>query len=349
MHRGRTDAAAPERLRHSVLEKAAPARQSRADAASVPRRKSGAWGARLVGAGCLLALAMQAEAGPSVMQADRIVIGVQDTAVPFAYRDRDGQPVGYSIELCLKVVEGIEQRRGRKLEKTFVSVSSGTRLAMLLTGRIDIECGSTSNTAPRRKLGLAFSVTTFVSDVAVLVRRLPQGPRRVGDLASIGSDRPPIVVTRGSTSERHMRELEAQLNAKLHLHYADNHADSFGMLADGRASAFALDRVLLLALAASSSDRDGYALLDGDVAPQAAEHYALMMRADDDALKLAVDTTLQRLMREGEMARIYARWFEQPIPAPDRSKGAAATFTLGLPISPELKRLFQAPSDEPPR
>jgi glutamate/aspartate transport system substrate-binding protein len=317
-----------------------------------------AWshGCRLVIACALLAWAAAPSAAPNavpVTEREAINLGYQNTSLPFSYLDAQGHHVGYSVDLCAQVIADIERRRGRAFREIHaVPVSSKTRIPLLLAGRVDLECGSTTNTTERQHLGLAFSVTTFVSDVAVLVRGAPGAPQRVQDLQRLQEQGLPIVTTAGSTSARYLRDLEATLPAPLHVVLAADHGESFRMLADARASAFVMDRVLLMARVAALAERapGDFVLLEGTVSPRAVEHYALMMRSTDADLKQAVDGTLRQLMRDGEIDRIYERWFLQPIAAPAAGSDATATarsLTLGLRVGDELKRLFRSPSDAP--
>jgi glutamate/aspartate transport system substrate-binding protein len=312
---------------------------------------------RLAVACALLALAAQTpHAAPNVVpvtERETINIGYQNTSLPFSYLDARNQHVGYSVDLCAQVIADIERQRGRPFREVHpVPVSSKTRIPLLLAGKIDLECGSTTNTTERRHLGLAFSVTTFVSDVAVLVRGGPGAPQRVQDLQRSQEPGLPVVTTAGSTSARHLRDLEATLPVPLRVVHAVDHGESFRMLAEGRASAFVMDRVLLTARVAALANRapGDFVLLEGTVSPHAVEHYALMMRDTDADLKQVVDKTLKRLMQGGEIERIYARWFQQPIAAPAAGTDAGMglqPLTLDLPISDELKRLFRTPSDAP--
>lgn len=283
-----------------------------------------------------------------------LYVGYQNTALPFSYLGAHGRHVGYSVDLCAHVVADIEHRRGRKFEAVHaVAVSSKTRIPLLLAGKIDLECGSTTHTLERERLGLAFSLTIFVSDVAVLVRREPGAPARIQDLQRLQDPLAPIVTTAGSTSARHLRELDATLpEAPLRVVYGADHGDSFRMLADGRASAFVMDRVLLAAGMAAFAGRSatGFTLLEDTVTPRAVEHYALMMRDADADLKRAVDETLTRLMGDGGIEKIYAHWFQEPIAVPAAGAGplaGAQPLMLGLALRDDLKKLFRNPSGTP--
>lgn len=313
--------------------------------------------AALLGAALLLAGACgRAEASvPAVTQRDAITIGYQNGAFPFAYLDASGRHVGYAVELCERVVRELGRVRGRPVEVRPFAVTSRNRIAYLLAGRIDLECGSTSNTAARARLGVRFSPVTFVSDVAVLARTDVPGLRAVDDLKQLGDDAAPVVTTAGSTAGRYVRDLKARLDARFPLATAANHAESFRMLADGRASAFVMDRVLLKGWLAwqgrcSPETAASLRLLDGVVAAEAVEHYGLMMREADADLHDVVKRTLESLMRSNEVAAIYARWFMEPIPGAaqfGRCAVDAAPRAIGMDMPPALREVFLRPTDRP--
>ena len=307
---------------------------------------------------CSPAGAASSPPGPRILR-----IGLQESAFPFSYLDHAGQPQGYSREICLRALDLVQKARTTesavpeyKIE--VVSVTSGTRLSMLLAHRIDLECGSTTHTSAREKLNIGFSPTIFVSGVTALVRRDPAMPViRFEDVLARAAVVPResvqryLVTTEGSTSIRHLRDVVQDRGVAVR--YGQTHEDSFQRLfEDPDAVAFVMDEALLrgrLALA-DSAVRERFEVLKGAITPSAIEHYAIMYRKSDAAFEKALLAAMDELFRSGEIERIYQRWFMAPIPSYRSSRGPegrAAMLTLGLPLSDALRQLFRFPRSAP--
>lgn len=292
----------------------------------------------------------------TLVHGDTLRLGVQDGAVPFAYRAAGGEAVGYTVQICQRIAQRLARERGRPVELQYVSVTSKTRLVMLLAGETDLDCGSTSATDARRQLRIEFSRPIFVSDAAVLLRREGGLPPTAATWLQAAVKAPlPVVTTAGSTSVRHLSALREQLppGQALRVDYGVDHDDSMRRLLDGRASAFVMDRVLLaarLAWAVASDERAraALAITPWSVAPQAVECYAVALREGDVELKRAADATIAELLDGPDFDLLYARWFVEPI-APPRAVaerlGALSPRALGLPLPAGLReRLAQADS-----
>jgi len=287
---------------------------------------------------------------------DSLRLGVQDGAVPFAYRAASGEAVGYTVQICQRIAERLARERGRPVEIQYVSVTPKTRLVMLLAGETDLDCGSTSATDARRQLRIEFSRPIFFSDAAVLLRRDGGVPPTAAMWLQTAVKAPlPVVTTAGSTSVRHLAALREQLPAgqAVRVEYGVDHDDSMRRLLDGRASAFVMDRVLLAARLAWAADSDergraALAITAWSVAPLAVECYAVALREGDVELKRAADATIAELLDGPDFDALYSRWFVQPI-APPRDVaerlGTASQRALGLPQPAGLReRLAQAHS-----
>jgi len=209
-----------------------------------------------------------------------------------------------------------------------VPVSSFSRILMLMTGSVDLECGSTTNTRIRQQR-IGFSVTTFVSGVKVLVRR-DAGIERIADLAG-----KVVVTTSGTTTERLVRTVLAARNLPAaRARTASKHGESFAMVASRQADAFVLDEPILAGLLASSPDAGKLKLLEENLG---FEPYGIGMRREDPEFKKLVDDTLIGMMKSGELEKLYNKWFMSPIP-PDN-------FNLQMPMSEMLRDLLRNPSD----
>ena len=253
-----------------------------------------------------------------------ITLGVRETSVPFSFLDAQKQPQGYSVDLCLRVAEAIKSElKLPRLEVKYLPVSSANRIPSLVDGKIDLECGSTTNTRDRQKQ-VAFAYTTFVAGVKMLVRR-SSNVNSVEDLRGKN-----VVVTVGTTSEKIIKTMNAERVLKLNIIESKDHGESFKAVDDGRAIAFPMDDVLLYGLISTSKKPDEFAVVGKYLS---VEPYAIMMRRDEPQFERLVNRALIDLFQSGEIRRIYARWF--------------TTRDLSVPLNPYLKEAFAAPNTYP--
>lgn len=258
-----------------------------------------------------------------------ISLGYRESSIPFAYLDDEQKPIGYSMDLCYRIVEDVKKRLAiPELKVTLNPVTSQTRIPLISNGTIDLECGSTTNSVERQKQ-VAFSVTTFVTGIRLLVKSDSQ----VTSLQDL--DKKPVVTTTGTTSDRLIKEYEQQHHIKVKDLYGKDHAQSFLMVETGRAAAFVMDDVLLAGLIANAKQPESFKMI-GE--PLRIEPYGLLLRKDDPSFKEIVDNTLKQMMENGEMEKIYTKWFTNPIPPRD--------INLRLPMSEKLKELMQHPNDQ---
>lgn len=258
-----------------------------------------------------------------------IVLGIRESSIPFSYLDNNQKPVGYSIDLCMKVVDSVKkQLKMPNLQVKTNPVTSQTRIPLMVNGTIDLECGSTTNTVERQKQ-VAFSVAPFVTSVRMAVKA-NSGIKNLSDL-----DGKAVVTTTGTTSDRYIKQNEKGQKINVKNVYGKDHAESFLMLESGRAQAFVMDDVLLAGLIAQSKNPKDFAIVGPALS---VEPYGLMMRKDDPQFKALVDTTLKNLMKTGQINTIYSKWFTKPIPP----KG----INMNLPMSPKLKEAMKNPTDQ---
>ena len=228
-----------------------------------------------------------------------IVLGVRESARPFSFLNEQKQPVGYSVDLCLNAVEEIKKElKLNELKVQYKLVTGPERIPKLLSGEIDLECGSTTNTRARQEK-VDFSYTFFVASMRVLTPKDLQVDS-LKDLKGLN-----IALSKGTTSEKLFKQLEGgELQAKLES-YASN-TEAYKALKDGKVRAFPQDDSLLIGLAANDKALDtlGVSALALSVEP-----YAVMMRKGDAPLQAAVDRSLARLYSSGEINAIYGKWF----------------------------------------
>lgn len=258
-----------------------------------------------------------------------ITIGHRESSLPFSYLDGNQKPVGYSMDLCAKIVDAIkEELKLAKLDVKYVPVTSSNRIPLVQNGTVDLECGSTTNSVERQKQ-VDFGVTTFVANVRMAVK-VNSGIKDLDDL-----DGKPVVTTTGTTSDSLIKKHEKGEKINVTNIYGKDHADSFLMLNSDRASAFVMDDVLLAGLIANSKEPKEFAIV-GSTLRQ--EPYGIMLRKDDAAFKALVDKTLSGLMKIGETAKLYKKWFQSAI--------APKNINLNFPMSPELKAAFANPNSK---
>ena len=267
-----------------------------------------------------------------VAETGNLYLGHREAAIPFSYVMpglESNYVFGYSWDICQRIVEAAGKRVGRPVQAVPVSVSANNRLMMVKTGMADIECGATTNNVARQKQ-VAFSVTFYVTEVKVMVRK-GAGIRSVADLANKR-----VVTTAGATADRLIKTAALVENVTMTYKVGRDHAESWAMLERGEADAFVADDAILAGRRSTSPTPGDFVFLPGSLAK---EPYGLVLRRDDPQFKQLVDDALIGLMRSGELAKIYDKWFMQPIPP----VGA----TLDLPMSDLLKAAIANPNDKP--
>jgi len=284
----------------------------------------------------LAALTWPAQAQPAsptlkkVAEIGSISLGHRESSIPFSYYDDKQQVVGYSHELMLKAVEAIKAELKKPgLAIKLVPVTSQNRIPLVLNGSVDLECGSTTNNTERARQ-VDFSTNIFVVGTRLMTKK-DSGVKDFADLKGKN-----VVVTAGTTSERLLRKFNADSKAGMRIISAKDHGESFLTLETGRAVAFMMDDALLYGERAKAKKPDEWVVVGK---PMSEEAYGCMLRKGDPAFKKIVDTALTKAMTSGEAARIYARWFQAPIPP----KG----LNLNWPMSDDVQALFKAPTDKP--
>ncbi|NCT84833.1 MAG: amino acid ABC transporter substrate-binding protein [Comamonadaceae bacterium] len=257
-----------------------------------------------------------------------ITMGVRESS-GLSYTIGDGKYVGYHIDVCTKVVSDLEKLVGRKLEIKYQPVTSANRIPLTVNGTVDLECGSTTNNLARQR-DVAFAVTTYVEEVRIAVK----ANSGINSIAQLNGKT--VATTTGTTSVQTLRKHERAAGADFKEVFGKDHADSFLLLASGRADAFVMDGSILAKNIATSKNPAEFKIL-GDVL--SVEPIGIMMRKDDPAFKKAVDDSIKAQIKSGEMAKTYDKWFMQPIP-PTNTK-------VGLPLSQAIKDAWANPNDKP--
>jgi len=256
-----------------------------------------------------------------------ITIGHRDASIPFSYYDDKQQVVGYAVDLCLKIVDAVKaDLKMPKIETKYQLVTSANRIPLMANGTIDLECGSTTNNLERQKQ-VWFTITHFVT----ANRWVSKKSAKLHKLADLKGKT--IVSTAGTTNIKQITEINAAQNLGMNIISANGHPEAFQMVETGRAVAFVMDDILLYSLAAQSRSPKDY-----EISPEAlsVEPYGIMLRKDDTEFKKVVDAAMTHIYKSGEINKIYAKWFEHPIPPKN--------INLEIPMSPQFKKVVANPT-----
>ena len=257
-----------------------------------------------------------------------VSLGYRDNSLPFSYLNADKRPIGYSIDICLKIVDALKREIKRNdLNVKYVKVTTETRLKSLESGEIDLECGSTNASAERRKLA-DFTIPTYIASTRLLVKS-DSGIKSVYDLAG-----KTVVMTKGTTQEKLFAEINKNHTLRAKTVLGNTHDESFALLEAGKADAFMLNDILLASVRSTSKTPDRYVLTRD---PLTIDPLSLTLRKNDDAFRKIVTGEIHRLITHGEINGMYRKWFESPIP-PNQ-------VNLKLPMSYLLRDSFKSPTE----
>ena len=281
-------------------------------------------------AGVFLAAPALAQDSPTlkkIKDSGTITIGHRDSSIPFSYYDDKQNVVGYSIDICMHVVDAIKaELKMPNLKVAMNPVTSATRIPLIANGTIDLECGSTTNNLDRQKQ-VGFTNTYFVTANRYVAKK----SSNINTLTDLKGKT--VVSTSGTTNLKWITEENAKQNLGLSILTAKDHAEAFLMVETGRAVAFFMDDILLYSLVANSKSPGDFMV--GNEA-YTVEPYGAMMPRDDEGFRKVVDGATAKLYQSPEMAALYDKWFNKPVPP----KGIA----LNVPMSAQLKRVLANPT-----
>jgi glutamate/aspartate transport system substrate-binding protein len=258
-----------------------------------------------------------------------VVIGYREASFPFSFvRPGALRPLGYSIDLCQGIVEEIVRELGGSPTRVdFAPVTSDSRMEAVASGKVDLECGSTTSNAERQR-SVAFSPIIYVAGTKLLVKR----PSGIGSYRDLGGKT--LVVTSGTTNEVAMKQLNDRYKLGITIVSAPDHDQSYALLADGKADAFATDDALLYGFIVARKAEAAMAVV-GDFITY--EPYGIMFRRDDPLTAAAVTRAFLAMARSRTLADTYRRWFLLPGPGGE---------TLNLPMSAQLSEVFRGLGEE---
>jgi glutamate/aspartate transport system substrate-binding protein len=285
-------------------------------------------------AGCLLTTAAGAQTGEglsptlaSIKSRHVVHLGYRESSPPFSFLDQANRPIGYSLELCEAIVDeiGVEvDDPGLRIE--YVKVTSDDRIPAVVQGKIDLECGSTTANVERARQ-VAFSPLMFVAGTKLMVPK-DSAISAPGDLQG-----KTVVVTRGTTNEQAMHAVDRKFALGLKIVVAPDHEQSYQMLVDGKADAFATDDILLYGLIARHKSQDRFRVA-GDYLSY--DPYGIMFRKGEPQLAAVVERTFRKLGTSHDLIPLYNKWFVARLPTGEK---------LNVAISPQLEDAFKALDD----
>ncbi len=281
-------------------------------------------------AAATIALPAAAQEGTlkKVKDGGTITIGHRDASVPFSYYDDKQQPVGYAMDLCMRIVDAIKtELKMPKIDVKYQLVTSANRIPLMANGTIDLECGSTTNNLERQKQ-VWFTMTHFVT-ANRWVSKKASNIRSLADLKG-----KTIVSTAGTTNIKQITEINAAQNLGMNIISANGHPEAFQMVETGRAVVFVMDDILLYSLVSQSRAPGDYVI---SAEALSVEPYGIMVRKDDAAFKKVVDAAMSNVYKSGQINAIYEKWFLKPVPP----KG----INLNVPMGDAFKKVVAKPTD----
>src|SRR5215475_11683269 len=265
----------------------------------------------------------------NIKKTGAVRLGYRESSPPFSFLDASNRPIGYSLELCEAIVEEIgAEVDNANLKIDFVKVTSDDRIQAVLDKKIDLECGSTTANAERAKQ-VAFSPLMFVAGTKLMVAK-GGGVASMTDLKG-----KTVVVTKGTTNEQAMHNADKKFSLGLNIVTAPDHEQSYQMLVDGKADAFATDDILLYGLIARHKSQDKFHVV-GDYLSY--DPYGIMFRKGDPQLTAVVERAFRKLGSNHDLIPLYNKWFVSRLPTGEK---------LNVAISPQLEEAFKAMDDSP--
>ena len=279
---------------------------------------------------CLAGGAQAADTLAKIAGANKITIAYRESSVPFSYLDGPGQPIGFSADISNAVVAEVKKKLNKpNLEVALMGVTSQNRIPLISNGTVDLECGSTTNNTARAK-DVAFAVNHFYTGTRLLVKKTAG----VKDYADLKGKK--VAITAGTTNMLVVRKYNEEKKLDIEIVSAKDHADALLLVESDRATAFAMDDILLFGLQSNAKAPNELEVVGESLQ---VEPYACMLPKDDPQFKALVDGVITGMMKSGEFEKLYNKWFMSPIPPKNQA--------IGLPMSPQLKDNIKTPSDKP--
>ncbi|MFM0047063.1 glutamate/aspartate ABC transporter substrate-binding protein [Paraburkholderia sediminicola] len=264
-----------------------------------------------------------------VQSVNLIAIGHRETSVPFSYVDANNQVIGFSQDLCNKIIDAVKAKTGHPdLRVRFIPVTSQNRIPLVQNGTVDLECGVTTNLTSRQNQ-VTFSDTFFVATTRLLTRK-DSGIEDFSDLAG-----KTVVTNQGTTSERLLRKMNEEKKMNMQIISAKDYGEGRVTLETGRAVAYMMDDVLLAGARSLTAQPADWVIVG---TPQSSEAYGFMLRKNDPEFKKLVDDAMTAAMKSGEIKTMYDKWFMKPVPPKN--------INFDFPMSDAMHKLYASPNDK---
>jgi len=259
-----------------------------------------------------------------------ITMGVRESSIPMSYTTGDSRFDGYHVEVCRMILADLKDKLGLStLRINYQPVTSQNRVPLVQNGTVDIECGTTTNNTARAK-DVGFANTLYVEEVRIAVKA-NSGITSIAQLAG-----KKVATTTGTTSVQLLRKHEKANGVNFDEVFGKDHADSFLLLESGRADAFVMDGSILAGNIANSKNPKDYKIV-GEVL--ATEPIAIMVPKNDPEFKAAVNAAIAKIVANGNMPKLWNKWFLAPIPPKN--------IVVGLELSPATKNAWANLNDKP--
>jgi len=293
-------------------------------------KKSFLSGVALVAAAFAVGTAHDEDTLKKIKDTGTITMGVRESSGALAFTLGDGKYTGFHYDVCQRIIADIQKQLGlAKVDVKYQPVTSQNRIPLVQNGTVDLECGSTTNNATRQK-DVSFAPTLYVEEVRIATKK-SSGIKGIADLNG-----KTVATTTGTTSVQLLRKNKRAAGMDFKELNGKDHSDSFLLLESGRADAFVMDGQILAGLISKAKNPADFAIVGEALS---VEPIAIMYRKDDPAFKKAVDDSVRNLAKSGEVAKLYDKWFMQPIP-PGNTR-------VNLPASDATKAAWAAPTDKP--
>jgi glutamate/aspartate transport system substrate-binding protein len=263
-----------------------------------------------------------------VKETKKITLGYQEASVPFSYLDGDQKPIGFAMDICLKIVDAVKKQLGMPdIAVEFTPVTSSTRIPLMVNGTLDLHCSATTNNADRQKQ-VAFTNSHFLSATRFAAKKASK-VNAIDDLKGKS-----VTAVAGSVNLNQLIKVNSERNLGINVLPAKDQAEGFLMLETDRVQAYVLDDVQLAVAIARSKDPSLYML--STEAFSKPEPYGIMLRKDDAPFKALADRATAELYQSPEIEVMYRKWLESPVPPNG--------LNFNVPMSAALRNAFRKPS-----
>lgn len=235
-----------------------------------------------------------------IRERQALTIAYHPNLAPFSLLGDDGQPTGYTIDLCKIIASQLVNQLDLKLmDVRWVKTNNRSRFDAIESGEADLECSATSNTLERQRR-FGFSLTTFMQGATFAVR----SDADLEKLDHLTSKK--VAIVRDSTTSKLLKQAVASGQMQATLVEAKSFEAAANMLANKDVDAIAGDRLVMFDQLIRSKLGTRFRLLPQDFAP---EYYAVMMAPNDPDFRWAVNATLSRTFRTPVIGELFQRWF----------------------------------------